>query len=128
MSSTNKILVTGVKSVLGKYIYENTSNSVGLTRENRANVYRYTRTGRWQVGTPELTTREYRNKRASAEKRAIEILDHLAAELEFSRQELGELISENAENACCRCGENPSGDSGLCSDCAEEFDRDLAKD
>ena len=38
MSSTNKTLVTGIKSGLGKYIYENASNSVGLTRENRDNV------------------------------------------------------------------------------------------
>tara|TARA_R100001510_G_C7594912_1_gene163388 strand:- start:43 stop:732 length:690 start_codon:yes stop_codon:yes gene_type:complete len=38
MSSTNKILVTGVKSGLGKYIYENISNSVGLTRENKQDV------------------------------------------------------------------------------------------
>ena len=38
MSSTNKTLVTGINSGLGKYIYENTSNSVGLTRENRQDV------------------------------------------------------------------------------------------
>ena len=35
MSSTNKILVTGVTSGLGKYIYENVPDCVGLTRGNR---------------------------------------------------------------------------------------------
>ena len=35
MSSTNRILVTGVTSGLGKYIYENISDCVGMTRENR---------------------------------------------------------------------------------------------
>ena len=110
----------------GRYLETGTYLS-GFTRLNRTTVFRYTRTGRWQVGTPDFTTREYRIQRASAENRAIEILDHLTTEIENYRQELGELISENAGNACCRCGENPSGDS-LCSDCAEEFDQDLAKD
>tara|TARA_R110002074_G_scaffold219594_1_gene390230 strand:+ start:766 stop:1458 length:693 start_codon:yes stop_codon:yes gene_type:complete len=35
VSSTNKILVTGVTSGLGKYIYENVPDCVGLTRGNR---------------------------------------------------------------------------------------------
>ena len=35
MSSTGKILVTGVTSGLGKYIYENIPDCVGMTRENR---------------------------------------------------------------------------------------------
>lgn len=118
----------------GRYLETGTYLS-GFTRLNRTNVFRYTRTGRWQVGSPDLTTREGRIQRASAEKRAIEILDRLATELEFSRQELGELIAENAENSCCRCGENKasvkqhtSGECGLCSVCSEEFDQDLAKD
>ena len=38
MSSTNKILVTGTKSGLGKYIYNTIPNSISLTRENREDV------------------------------------------------------------------------------------------
>ena len=38
MFLTNKILVTGTKSGLGKYIYENTTNSISLIRENRTDV------------------------------------------------------------------------------------------
>ena len=38
MYSTNKVLVTGTKSGLGKYIYENTDKSVSLTRDNRKDI------------------------------------------------------------------------------------------
>ena len=38
MFSTNKILITGTKSGLGKYIFRNTNNSISLTRENRTDV------------------------------------------------------------------------------------------
>ena len=38
MSSTNKILITGTKSGLGKYIYENTPNSISLTRDSREDI------------------------------------------------------------------------------------------